>query len=73
MSDNRWEVYNNVCKDQFQKMEDKMGKVEDKVDALTAIVTNGLTDRVKKIERWNWFIITGIITLLATAIYGLIR
>ena len=71
MSDNRiadhdpWEIYQNVCSGRFKT-------IEDKVDDLHVTVKNGLTDKVKALERMNWFIITGIIGVLAITVFDLL-
>jgi len=62
---NPWEIYQNVCSERFKT-------IEDKVDDLHATVKNGLTDKVKALEKMNWFIITGIIGVLALAVFDLL-
>ena len=66
VKEQHWEIYEKVCKDRFQK-------IEDKLDTVHAVVTNGLVDKVKSLQRWNWFIITGIIGLLAGMVIQLLR
>ena len=68
----KWEIYNNVCKGRFKNMEDKLDKVEDKVDKLTSIVTNGLTDKVTAIWGWMIALIAGLIGVMGMTIFDLV-
>ena len=53
--------YDRFCKARFDGNEKKIDTVDGKVDDLTVIVSNGLSDRVKKIDRMIWVLIGTII------------
>ena len=70
MSDNRivkiehedeWNFYNNVCKDRLDRMENTINEVH-------AIVTNGLVTRVSTLWKLAWILLGGIITTLLAII-----
>ena len=59
--------YQAVCEKRFDDHDKKINTVDEKVDKLTVIVSNGLSSRVKRIDRLMWLLIGAI---LAEAIVG---
>ena len=57
-----WEIYDKVCQARFDK-------IETKVDSVHAVVTNGLSDKVKMSVKLSWWAIglffTGFASVLA--------
>ena len=59
MDNNDW--YKNVCEKRFDDHQRTIDIVDKKVDDLITTVNNGLSSRVKRIDRLMWLLITGII------------
>lgn len=62
------EQYEKYCKQQFEKADGRVDKIDNKVDEIHAIVTNGLkdkvkenNDRIKSLDNRIWFLMTGVV------------
>ena len=74
MSDNRivkiehedeWSFYNTFCKDRLTRMEET-------INGIHAIVTNGLVTRVSTLWKLAWILLGGIITTLIAIIVNIL-
>lgn len=70
-------TYKNLCEKKFDKLEADGQRREDKIDTLTAIVTNGLSDGVKRLQKLVWGILgalgVGAISLITMLIMRLVE
>lgn len=62
-------TYERFCQPRFKKLEDDLSKVDEKVDSINAIVTNGLKEKVEAVRKQsNWLL--GVLLSLMIAIIG---
>ena len=55
------EMYNNFCKDRFDGHDKRLDSAVGAINALTVKIDNGLTNRVKRIDKLIWLIAVVVI------------